>query len=79
MNLRPVYFHMKEGSPRRSIWIYSARGGRSFEKNGISSDEFVALDKFQDESSNWYYGLVYEQFVALNTYAIQEHGKKFLK
>ena len=76
MNLRPVYFRMKEGSQKIHIGFIAQEVEEAFEKNGISSDEFVALDKFQDESSNWYYGLVYEQFVALNTYAIQEAWKE---
>ena len=76
MDLNPVLFRMKEGSQKIHIGFIAQEVEKAFEKNGISSDEFVALDKFQDESSNWYYGLVYEQFVALNTYAIQEAWKE---
>lgn len=37
------------------------------------------LDKFKDETGKWYYGLIYDQFVAWNTYVIQEMYKEMKK
>ena len=79
MNLRPVYFRMKEGSQKIHIGFIAQEVEKAFRKNGISPDEFAVLDKFQDETGKWYYGLIYEQFVAWNTYVIQEMYKEMKK
>ena len=70
---------MKEGSQKIHIGFIAQEVEKAFRKNGISPDEFAALDKFQDETGKWYYGLIYEQFVAWNTYVIQEMYKETYK
>ena len=79
MDLNPVLFRMKEGSQKIHIGFIAQEVEKAFRKNGISPDEFAALDKFQDETGKWYYGLIYEQFVAWNTYVIQEMYKETYK
>ena len=78
MDLKPVCFCMK-GSQKIHIGFIAQDVEKAFRKNHLEPDHFAMIDKFQDESGNWYYGLIYDQFIALNTYAIQEIWKEMKK
>ena len=51
----------------------------AFKKKNLKASDFAMLDKFKDETGKWYYGLIYDQFVAWNTYVIQEMYKEMKK
>ena len=52
MDLNPVLFRMKEGSQKIHIGFIAQEVEKAFRKNGISPDEFAALDKFQQKQEN---------------------------
>ena len=79
MNLRPVYFRMKEGNQKIHIGFIAQEVEEAFKKKNLKASDFAMLDKFKDETGKWYYGLIYDQFVAWNTYVIQEMYKELKK
>ena len=70
-DLEPVHFKMREGNDQKVRYGFIAQDiEAALNRNNFSRDDFAGLD-IVTENGQEVYGLIYEQFTALNTYAIQ--------
>lgn len=78
MELRPAVFRLKDGDSGRLHTGFIAQDVEDAIRNaGLTSKDFAAFIKSVKDDGSEYYGLRYEEFIALNTYMIQKLIKEF--
>lgn len=76
MDLNPVIFKMIDDESKKiNIGFIAQDVENTFNKYNLNIDDFSILNKFEDDGET-YYGLIYEYFIAINTYAIQKSLKE---